>query len=80
MILFFDRSTGTTVPRTLQWQNLKFPIRVEYHETHFPYDEDDDKWLPIVGGWGWTIIGHDYSYHKQPHELNALKRYNMGCL
>lgn len=79
MILFFDKTVGTVVPRTLQWQPLKFPIQVQYHEKHFSTDELDDKWLPIVGKWGWTVIGHDIHYHLNANELSAIKQYNIGC-
>jgi len=79
MILFFDRSVGTTIPQILQWKQLKFPIQVEYHQARFKSDEQDDIWLPIVGQWGWTVIGHDSSYHINPNELSALKQYKIGC-
>lgn len=41
-------------------------------------DEDDDIWLPAVGQFGWTVIGHDHSYHKRPSELAAIKQYGIG--
>ena len=79
MILFFDKSVGTVIPQVLQWYKLKFPIRIEYHEHHFSSHELDDQWLPIVGQWGWTVIGHDSSYHLYTNELSAIKQYGMGC-
>lgn len=77
MILFFDRSMGTIIPKVLVL--LKFPVRVEYHEKHFKSDLKDDKWLPIVGNRQWTVIGHDRKYHTMPNELVAIKQYNIGC-
>ena len=79
MILFFDRSVGTTLPKILRWQALKFPLQVEYHQLHFPPEEQDDRWLPVVGQRGWTVIGHDSSYHTNPAELSAIKQYEVGC-
>ena len=79
MILFFDRSIGVSIPRILQSRELRFPLQVEYHQVHFAMDEDDDVWLPQIGQWGWTVIGHDYSYHRNPNELSAIKQYNVGC-
>lgn len=79
MILFFDRNVGTVVPKILQWKNLRFPIQVEYHQQHFPIDEKDDVWLSTVGQWGWTVIGHDSSFHLRPTELSAIKQFQIGC-
>ncbi|MCH8988186.1 MAG: hypothetical protein IIA92_05190 [Chloroflexi bacterium] len=79
MILFFDRSVGVTIPRILQSRDLRFPLQVEYHETHFAMDEEDDVWLPQVGQRGWTVVGHDYSYHTKLNELSAIKQYDIGC-
>ena len=79
MILFFDRNVGVGIPQLLQDPRLRFPIQVEYHQAHFPMAEDDDAWLPIVGQWGWTVIGHDYSYHLKPTEISAIKQYGIGC-
>lgn len=77
MILFFDKNIGVTVPQVLI--RLKMPVQVEYHEKHFPYDAPDDKWLPVVGENGWTVISHDRKYHLMPNELVALKQYKIGC-
>ena len=77
MTLFFDRSVGTSVPQALRM--LRVPVQIEYHELHFPIDAQDDVWLPIVGNWGWFVIGHDSRYHLKPNELFALRQYNVGC-
>jgi len=79
MILFFDRSVGVIVPQLLLWKPLRFPIQIHYHDQHFPIDEKDDVWLNQVGQWGWTVIGHDFSYHQKPNELSAIKQYQIGC-
>ena len=79
MILFFDRSVGITIPRLLRSTELRFPLQVEYHQMHFATAEADDVWLPQVGQWGWTVVGHDYSYHTRPNELSAIKQFSVGC-
>lgn len=77
MTLFFDRSVGVRVPMALL--TLRLPVGVEYHQQHFPSDAPDDKWLPVVGQRGWTVVGHDSKYHLMPNELAALKHYGIGC-
>lgn len=77
MILFCDRSLGVGFPRALL-SVRKFPLKVEYHQQHFRADELDDTWLPTVGRNEWFVIGQDYSYHKRPAELAAIKEYNIG--
>lgn len=77
MIMFFDRSVGITIPLVLR--KLRLPVRVEFHQGHFPSDAPDDAWLPVVGQWGWTVIGHDTKYHLTSNELAALKQYSVGC-
>lgn len=68
---------GTSVPLALRM--LRLPVKVEYHEQHFTIDAQDDTWLPVVGEWGWIVIGHDSRYHLKPNELFALRQYNVGC-
>ena len=77
MTFFFDRSVGIAVPKALQLLRLVTPI--EYHQDHFAQDALDDAWLPEVGERGWTVIGHDHSYHLRSNELAALVQYNIGC-
>jgi hypothetical protein len=40
---------------------------------------DDDVWLPVVGSWGWTVLGHEYSFHENENELAALRDHNIGA-
>jgi hypothetical protein len=81
VILFFDRSVGTTIPTILRnyGRRLRLEVRVEFHDQNFPQDEHDDVWLPEVGLWGWTVIGKDYSYHLRGPEISAIKQYGIGC-
>jgi len=76
VILFFDRSVGVTIPEVLA--KLKPPVEITYHQKHFKSDAPDDEWIPAVTNWGWTIIGQDYSYHKNPSELAAMKQYGAA--
>ena len=75
MIIFFDKNIGTAIPKALQL--LKPPFGIEYHEKHFAYNEEDDKWLPTVGRNKWFIVGHD-RYDKSQSELYAIKKYKIG--
>lgn len=77
MILFFDRNVGVAIPTALKLLNL--PVQIEAHQDHFPIDEPDDVWLPLVGGWGWIVIAQDYKFHVIQAELEALKQHNIGC-
>lgn len=74
--LFFDRSVGTRIPRTLR--SLGVPVGIEHHQQHFDRAAPDDLWLPIVGSNGWTVVGFDWSYHQNQAELAALRRYGIG--
>ena len=76
LTFFFDRSVGTTIPRTLQ--RLEMPARVERHNEHFDRDAPDDMWLPEVGAKGWTVLGYDWSYHLNQAELAAIRQYSIG--
>ena len=76
-VLFFDRDVGITLPKALDI--LRLPTPVEYHQKHFPIDERDDDWMPRVGSWGWTLIGHDSRHHEVEAELQAIKQYAIGC-
>ncbi len=58
---------------------MNLPAGVHYHQQHFAQGALDDEWLPLVGAWGWTVIGQDHSYHKNESETAALKHYSMGC-
>lgn len=75
MILFFDRDTGTSLPKALRI--LKVPVC--YHQEHFAKNEPDDRWMPVVGHNQWILIGHDSQHHLKPNELYAVKQYNLGC-
>jgi len=77
VILFFDRSLGIEIPQSLK--RLKCPTEITYHQEHFASDLHDDIWLPDIGRWGWFVIGQDYSYHKNPSELAAIKQHGIGA-
>ena len=79
MILFFDRSIATVVPKSLKWKELIFPIEIHYHQELFARDEKDGVWLNEVGNWGWTVIGCDCHYHTRPNELSLIKQWDIGC-
>ena len=74
--LFFDRSVGTTIPRTLR--RLKVPVGIEWHQENFDCNSPDDEWLPQVGVNGWAVLGFDWSYHLNQAELAAIQQYDIG--
>ncbi len=76
-VLFFDRDVGTALPRALGI--LRLPKPVEYLQSHFPTDTQDDEWMPVVGSRGWILIGHDRMHHRRSPERSAIQRYEMGC-
>ena len=76
-VLFFDRDVGTALPKALDV--LRLPTRVEYHQSQFPIEAQDDTWIPVVGAQGWTLIGHDSRHHQEEAELQAIKQYEIGC-
>ena len=73
--LFFDRSNGKRVPKALSL--LGIPVKVEYHDAHFPQNAKDDEWLSPVGTWGWTVISQDKSYHKYRAVRLAIVQHNV---
>lgn len=80
MIFFFDRDLGTSLPLALIQLHFDRQFQeMHYHQQLFPKEEDDDAWLPKVGQWGWTVIGHDSSHHTKESEISAIKQYNIGC-
>ena len=79
MILFFDRSTGTNIPRALREYLKPLGLQVEYHDLHFDADAPDDDWLPIVGERGWIVIGQDHHYHLNSPEVEAISQYSIGA-
>jgi hypothetical protein len=68
---------GVTIPRVLR--QLELPVGIEFHQEQFEMDAPDDQWLPEVGRQGWFVIGHDYHYHANQTEWEAVERYKIGC-
>jgi hypothetical protein len=80
MILFFDRDLGTSLPLALIQLHFDRQFHeMHYHQQLFDNKEEDDVWLPKVGQWGWTVIGHDSQHHAKESEISAIKQYNIGC-
>lgn len=78
MILFFDRSLGTGIPRAMK-RIRRFPCPVEMHDSYFGPTTEDDEWLPEVAKRGWTVISQDYKLHVRENELHALKTNGVGA-
>ena len=74
MILFFDRSIGTVVPRSLQWKPLRFPIQVEYHQQYFAIDEKDDILkLIVVEEKHYRLVAKDQLTKEEIEKYKDLK-------
>jgi hypothetical protein len=69
---------GTKIPEALQGIP-NFPHEIRWHEAEFPPHSLDPEWMPHVGAWGWTVIGHDYHYDRREAELAALRDYRIGA-
>ena len=77
-VLFFDRDIGKDTP--LAMVILELPdLSIEFHRNYFRQDARDADWLPVVGGWGWDVIGHDARHHLVTDELDAIRQHRMGC-
>jgi hypothetical protein len=61
MILFFDRSIGTGIPRALN--RVTPPVGIQRWNNALP--NEDDLWIPIVSNDGWAIITKDYALHTE---------------
>lgn len=77
MILFFDRSLGKGLGRTLR-RVRGFPATVELHDQHFAQNTPDDEWLAEVGQRGWFAIGQDYRHHLMDLEREAIRTHRVG--
>ena len=76
--LYFDRSTGRSLPDALKLLKLQ----VEHQsDGHFSADAPDDEWLAEVGRRGWYVFTHDAKFHRRgfEHEMAAIKQYEVGC-
>jgi PIN like domain len=68
LTIFFDRCTGSAVPKLLQ--NTRAPFLIEYHDDKkhgFAQDRDDDKWI---------VISHDKRFHTDSVAIEAVRQRN----
>jgi len=80
MIFFFDRDVGTCLPLALIQLHFDRQFsEMHFHQQLFAMGEPDDSWLPKVGQWGWTVVGHDSQHHLKENEISAIKQYGIGC-
>jgi len=87
--LYFDRSLGKALPDALRL--LKVPNVVHHHTPPeivglkrkrghnglFADDAPDDVWLSFVGSKGWIAFSQDYSMHREPAPLEAIRQNNV---
>ena len=76
LTIFFDRCTGSAIPRLLQ--NTRAPFAIEYHDDKkngFAQDLDDDKWLAVVSKKKWLVISHDKRFHTDSIAREAVHQH-----
>ena len=76
LTFFFDRCTGSAVPKLLK--NTRAPFTIEYHDdkTHgFAQDIEDDKCLAAVSKKKWVVISHDQRFHTDSIAIEAVRQH-----
>ncbi|MDY7525858.1 hypothetical protein [Sphingomonas sp. 10B4] len=77
LTIFFDRCTGSAVPKLLQ--NTRAPFIVEYQDDKkhgFAQDLADDKWLAEVSQKRWIVVSHDKRFHTDSIAIEAVRQHN----
>ena len=82
MIFFWDRNLGKSIPNVIR--QLEPPFGVEVHSEHFPETENhpeggDDTWMSLLNQEDWFLLTKDHRIHHRKNELEAIKRYGIGC-
>ena len=70
-VFFLDQSLGGKVIQDALCKQGLSAVRLK---EHFPINTPDEKWLPVVGKWGWLILTKDDRIRKRPMERDALMR------
>lgn len=76
LTLFFDRCTGSVVPKRLR--HLRAPFEIEFHDEKkhgFDQDEEDDLWLAVVSQKDWVVISHDKRFHENSAAIEAVRQH-----
>ncbi len=76
LTFFFDRFTGSAVPKLLK--NTRAPFEVEYHDDKkhgYAHNLEDDKWLAEVSKKKWVVISHDKRFHNDSVALEAVRQH-----
>jgi hypothetical protein len=76
LIFFFDRCTGSTVPKLLRKTRAPFEIEYQDEAKHgFRQDTSDDEWLAEVSEKRWVVISHDKRFHDDPAAMDAVRQH-----
>jgi uncharacterized LabA/DUF88 family protein len=76
LTFFFDRCTGSVVPKRLR--HLRAPFEIEFHDEKkhgFDQDEDDDAWLAVVSQKDWVVVSHDKRFHQDSAAIEAVRQH-----
>jgi hypothetical protein len=77
LTIFFDRCTGSGLPKLLRKTNP--PFLVEFHDEKkngFAQTAADDEWLSIVSQSGWIVASHDRRFHSDNLAAEAIRQHN----
>lgn len=76
LTFFFDRCTGSDVPKLLR--QVRAPFAVEYHDekkNKFHQALEDDDWLATVSQRKWVVVSHDKRFHVDSLALEAVRQH-----
>lgn len=76
LTFFFDRCTGSDVPKLLR--QVRAPFGVEYHDekkNRFEQTLEDDNWLATVSQRKWVVVSHDKRFHQDSLALEAVRQH-----
>jgi len=76
LTFFFDRCTGTRLPKLIV--AAKPPFAVEYHDDPkhgFTDTTPDDEWLGVVCSNKWVVISHDKRFHQDGLAVASVKQH-----
>lgn len=76
LTFFFDRCTGSAVPKLLQ--QTRAPFEVQYHDDKkhgFAQDLEDDQWLATVSKKKWIVVSHDKRFHTDSIAMEAVQQH-----
>lgn len=76
LTFFFDRCTGSAVPKMLQRTRAPFLIEFQDDKKHgFDQATSDDEWLAVASKNKWVVISHDKRFHTDALAVEAVRQH-----